>query len=159
MVDKHYKSEVYYKKVGRRYVPVAQYNEHIIDSFTEGAHLVVCKPGSMMRRYDIDPEHAPLIAAGIAAENAISKKIMELSQIQTVKTPLTVKQKEAWDNLRNELGQDGYLLQWPSARECATEAVAALRKEAEELLKYQSVRKAYDHFILMCKLTKEENNV
>ena len=37
-----------YKKVGRRYKPVAEHEEW--DSYPVGAHLVVCSPGSTLRR-------------------------------------------------------------------------------------------------------------
>lgn len=36
-----------YKKVGRRYKPVAEHEEW--DSYPKGAHLVVCSPGSTLR--------------------------------------------------------------------------------------------------------------
>ena len=51
----------HYKKVGRRYQPVAEHEEW--DSFPEGAHLVICQPGSTMRRFSIDPDRAGLLAA------------------------------------------------------------------------------------------------
>ena len=50
-----------YKKVGRRYKPVAEHEEW--DSYPAGAHLVVCSPGSTLRRFDIDPDRAVLLAA------------------------------------------------------------------------------------------------
>jgi hypothetical protein len=31
-----------------------------------------------------------------------------------------------------------------------------MQEEADKLMQHESVRKAYDHFMLMCKLTKEE---
>ena len=50
-----------YKKVGRRYRPVAEHEEW--DSYPEGAHLVICHPGSTMCRFSIDPDRAGLLAA------------------------------------------------------------------------------------------------
>ena len=50
-----------YKKVGRRYRPVAEHEEW--DSYPAGAHLVVCSPGSTLRRFNIDPDRAGLLAA------------------------------------------------------------------------------------------------
>ena len=38
-----------YKKVGRRYRPVAEHEEW--DSYPAGAHLVICHPGSTMCRF------------------------------------------------------------------------------------------------------------
>ena len=41
-----------YKKVGKRYKPVAEHEDW--DSFPAGAHLVVCSPGSTRRRFSIE---------------------------------------------------------------------------------------------------------
>jgi hypothetical protein len=149
--------EVYYKKVGRRYVPVSEYDSNLMDSFSKGSHLVICYPGGTSRRFNVDPNYAALIAAGRVAEDAISKKIMEVTEIRRqqrheTKTPLTPSQKAAWENLVTEFGPDAKQLEWPSARECAENAVKAMQEEAFNLMENESVRKAYDHFQLMCKL-------
>jgi hypothetical protein len=43
-----------------------------------------------------------------------------------------------------------------SARDAAEAGVKAMQAEADKLMKHESVRKAYDHFMLMCKLTKQD---
>jgi hypothetical protein len=152
--------KIYYEKVGRRYVPVAEYDSNFQDSLTKGNHLVMCYPGGKSRRFNIDPDYAGLIAAGRVAENAISKKIMEATEIRRnsrMSKELTPGQRAAWDNLVKEFGDDAKQLEWPSAREAAEAAVNALQEEANVLYSNEAVRKAYDHFILMCKLTKEQN--
>jgi hypothetical protein len=152
--------KVYYEKQGRRYVPVAEYDNQLLDSFPKGNHLVMCYPGGSSRRFNIDPNYAAMIAAGRVAEDAISKKIMEATEIRRnsrIPKELTPSQRAAWDNLVKELGDDARQLEWPSAREAAEEAVKALQAEANVLYSNEAVRKAYDHFMLMCKLTKEQN--
>jgi hypothetical protein len=100
-----------------------------------------------------------MIAAGRVAEDAISKKIMEATDIRRQsknrETPLTPGQKAAWDTLVKEFGPDAKQLEWPSAREAAEDAVKAMIAEAEKLMQHESVRKAFDHFQLMCVLAKE----
>ena len=153
--------KIFYEKVGRRYKPVYEYDQTLIDSFSKGNHLVQVYPGGSSRRYDIEPAYAPMIAAGRVAEDAISKKVMEASEIRrNYKMPkkLTPRQRKAWDNLVKEFGDDARQLEWPSARECAEEAVKAMTLEAEKLLNNPSVKKAYDHFMLVCTLTKEHEN-
>lgn len=150
--------KLYYIKEGRKYVPVSEYDSDLLDSFPKGNHLVMCHPGGSSRRFNIDPNYAAMIAAGRIAEDVISKKIMEASEIRRnsrLPKELTPGQKAAWDKLIEEFGADARQLEWPSAREAAEEAVTALQKEANVLFSNESVRKAYDHFILMCKLTKE----
>lgn len=39
-------SETFYRKKGRRYIPVAEYDSELSHSFGEGHSLVYCKPGS-----------------------------------------------------------------------------------------------------------------
>jgi hypothetical protein len=102
-----------------------------------------------------------MIAAGRVAEDVISKRIMEATEIRrhsrNKETPLTPGQKKAWDKLVEEFGPDARQLEWPSARECAEEAVKAMTAEAEKLLENEAVRKAYEHFLLLCELTKDHN--
>jgi hypothetical protein len=42
-----------------------------------------------------------------------------------------------------------------SIHDCAEAGLKAMQDEAEKLLKNDGVRKAYDHFMLMCELAKE----
>ena len=151
------KKTIFYKKEGRRYVPVYEYDQTLMDSFSKGTHLVDVYPGGSSRRYNINPAYAPMIAAGRVAEDAISEVIRKATDLRMKPrtTPLTPKQKKAWDNLVKEFGEEARTLEWPSAREACEEAVKAMTAEAEKLLKYESVRKAYNHFLLMCELTKE----
>jgi hypothetical protein len=154
---------IFYIKKGRRYVPHSTYSNEFCNSFPKGTHLVQSYPGGTSRRFNIDPAYAPMIAAGRVAEDAISKKIMEATEIRRQQknrtTPLTPSQKAAWDNLVEEFGPDAKQLEWPSAREAAEEAVKAMVQEAERLLENPTVRKAYDHFMLVSALTKETANV
>ena len=153
---------IFYIKKGRRYIPHSSYSSEFCDSFPKGTHLVQSYPGGSSRRFNIDPAYAPMIAAGRVAEDVISKRIMDATEIRrntrNKETPLTPGQKAAWDKLVEEFGPDAKQLEWPSARECAEEAVKAMSAEAEKLLKHESVRKAYDHFLLMCELTKEPHD-
>ena len=149
---------VFYKKVRRRYVPVSSYDHEVMDSVNLGAHLVVKRKGSTLRKYDIDPAFAPMIAAGVYAEDAISNSIMQASALRcpSQTQPLTPGQRAAWGLLAKEFGCESFPLQWPSYRESAEAGVKALQEEAEKLLSNSSVRTAYEHFMLMCKLTYQD---
>lgn len=151
--------EIFYKKVGRRYIPVSEYDNELLDSFPKGSHLVDVYPGGSSRRFNINPAYAPMIAAGRVAEDTISKALMRASDLRPKRAPITEGQRRAWDNLVKEFGEEARCLEWPSAREACMEAVNAMQLEADKLLQHKSVRKAYDHFLLMCELTKERENV
>ena len=149
--------KIYYEKKGRRYVPVAEYDNDFLDSFPKGNHLVMSYPGGTSRRFNIDPALAPMIAAGRYAEDAICKAISKASELRPERTPITPKQKAAWENLAKAFGSDLCTLRGASIHDCAEAGVKAMQEEAMRLLEHESVRKAYDHFMLMCKLVKDQN--
>lgn len=150
--------KIFYEKVGRRYKPVYEYDQTLMDSMPKGAHLVCVYPGGRSTRYRVDIAYAPMIAAGRVAEDKISEVIRKATDLRPRNKPITKKQKEAWDNLVKEFGEDAHMLEWPSAREACEVAVKAMQDEAEKLLSNPSVKKAYEHFLLVCELTKEETN-
>lgn len=149
---------IFYKKEGRKYVPVHEYDQTLMDSFPKGSHLVICYPGGSSRRFNIDPAYAPMIAAGRVAEDRISEVIMKATELRRnykMAKEMTPGQRAAWEKLIEEFGEDARSLEWPSAREACEEAVKAMAKEAEALLENPSVRKAYERFLMVAELTKE----
>lgn len=148
---------IFYKKVGRKYVPVSEYDNEYLDSFPKGTHLVQVYPGGSSRRFNIDPNYAAMIAAGRVAEDAISQAIMRASDLRPSRAPLTQEQKDAWEHLVEVFGPEARTLEWPSAREAAEQAVKAMTVEAEKLLTDPNVRKAYERFLFVCELTKTVN--
>ena len=150
-------TKIYYEKVGRKYVPVAEYNEQWLDSFTKGTHLVMVYPGGTSRRYNIDPNYAAMIAAGRVAEDAMSRAISKASELRPKQTPLTEGQRKAWRKLAKEFGDELATLHINSARDIAEAGLKALQEEADKLLTNPSVRKAYEKFLFVSELTKEHN--
>lgn len=154
----------FYKKVGRKYEPVSEYDSEFCDAIpVNTAVLTVHRSGCTSRRYDIDIAHAPLIAAGLYAEDVIASAIVKAGELRMQdkdrKRQLTDSQKTAWENLVKEFGDSAKQLEWPSAREAAEAGVRAMQVEAEKLLQNPSVRAAYDHFMFLCKLTAEGKDV
>ena len=150
--------KILYEKVGRRYKPVAEYDSVVMDSFPKGNHLVMCYPGGSSRRFNIDANYAAMIAAGRVAEDAISQALVHASEMRPHNKPITEKQRKAWENLAKAFGDDRYYVEIPSAREIAEAGVKAMQVEADKLMENESVRKAYDHFMLMCKLVKDNRD-
>lgn len=150
--------KIYYEKVGRRYKPVSEYDSTLLDALPKGTHMIMVYPGGQSTRYNIDPNYAAMIAAGRIAEDVISRRISDATEIRrntrNKETPLTTGQRAAWDKLVEEFGPDAKQLEWPSARECAEEAVKAMQAEADKLMQNESVRDAYEQFQLVCKLSK-----
>jgi len=148
---------LFYKKVGRKYVPVQEYDSEFLDAFPKGTHLVMCYPGGQSRRFNIEPNYAAMIAAGRVAEDAMSQAVVKASEMRPRRTPITEKQRKAWDNLAKAFGDEVYYIELPSAREIAEEGLKAMQLEADKLLSNPAVKKAYDNFMLMCELTKDQN--
>ena len=148
--------KIYYEKIGRKYVPVYEYDQTLMDAFPKGTHLIQCYPGGRSTRYNVDPNYAAMIAAGRVAEDKISEAIRKASDLRTKSKPLTPGQQAAWENLVKEFGEEARMLEWPSAREACEQAVKVMQDEADKLMTNPAVRKAYDKFIMLCELTREQ---
>jgi hypothetical protein len=148
---------IFYKKVGRRYEPVYEYDQTLMDAFPKGTHIVMCYPGGQSRRYNVDPNYAAMIAAGRVAEDAISKVIMDASALRVPEKhqPLTPEQKAAWEHLASTFGQERFALEWCSYREAAEAGVKAMQEEAEKLMTNPVIRKSFERFVMLCELVRE----
>lgn len=150
--------KIFYEKVGRRYKPVSEYDSDLLGAMPKGTHIVMCYPGGKSTRFNIDPALAPMIAAGRYAENAIASKIVDSSAWKPAKPPVTAEQRDAWDHMCKAFGDEMFSVQWGSARDIAEAGVIAMQEEAQKIMLSPAVQKAYDHFMLMCKLAKENDN-
>jgi hypothetical protein len=148
---------IFYIKRGRRYIPHSTYSSEFCDSFPKGTHLVQSYPGGSMRRFNIDPAYAPMIAAGRVAEDKISEVLMKANELRPQTTPITPAAQRAWQKLKKELGNDAMLTRG-STREASEAAVKAMMEEADKLLANPTVRKAYEKFLFLAELTKEHYN-
>ena len=151
--------KVYYEKIGRRYVPVAEYDSDLLDSFHKGSHLVCVYPGGQSRRYNVEPNYAALIAAGRVAEDAMCQAISKASEMRPQRTPLTEGQRKAWRKLAKEFGDELATLSLGCARDIAEAGIKAQMAEADKLLTNPSVRRAYEQFLIVAELSKEHSNV
>jgi hypothetical protein len=149
--------KVYYEKRGRKYYPVAEYDSDYMDSFPKGNHLVMCYPGGTSRRFNVEPNYAAMIAAGRVAEDAICRAISKAAELRPKNTPITEAQKKAWDKLAKEMGDELCTLYGLSIHDCAEAGVKAMMEEAHKLMMNPSVKNAYEHFVLVCELTKEQH--
>lgn len=151
--------KIYYEKIGRRYLPVREYDSDFMDSFPEGTHMIVCHPSGKSYRYNIDPAYAPMIAAGHVCEDIISAAIVKAHESRPYQNQiLTPEQLAAWNNLASVMGDRWRYIELPSAREVTEAAIKTMADEAIKLLNNPSVKTAYEHFMFIAALTKDHQN-
>lgn len=150
-------TEVFYKKVGRKYVAISEYDHSVMDSFPYGAHLVLVRKGVTSRKYNVDPAFAPLIAAGAYARDVLADKIVKAGELRPAKT-LSDEQRLLWDQLAASLSDDEkFYVTYGSAYDMSESVINALVEESNKLLENPSVKQAYEHFMLMAKLAIDHN--
>jgi hypothetical protein len=148
--------KIFYEKKGRRYVPIMEYDNELLDAFPKGTHIVMSYPGGQSRRFNIDPNYAAMIAAGRVAEDEICRAMNKATELRPARMPLTERQQRAWKELAESFGEELCTLHGTSTRDIAEAGINAMQIEADKLMKNESVRKAYEHFQLMCNLSKEK---
>lgn len=151
--------KIYYVKEGRRYVPVAEYDNDLLDSFPKGNHLVMCYPGGQSRRFNIDPNYAALIAAARVAQEPMHRAISDAAKMkndQWNNVVLTNEQHAAWEHFKEVMGERGNYVYYHSVHDIAEAGLNALEAEAAKLMESEAVKNAYEQFLMVCELTKQQ---
>lgn len=151
--------KIFYEKVGRKYVPVSEYDSDLLDSFSKGNHLVMSYPGGKSTAFNIDPNYAALIAAGRVAREPMHQAINEAAKMKSDQwnnVCLNNEQFEAWNRFVEVMGERGRYVYYNSVHDIAEAGIKALEEEAANLMKHESVKNAYEQFQLVCQLTKEK---
>jgi len=146
----------FYKKVGRKYVAVSEYDSELREAYQKGSHLVTIEPGSTYTLYNIDPNYAALIAASITAKNKMVEALMTASGLKVKQKTLTHEQAQAYINFKKSMGDNFYSLYTDSAGNIVDAGLEVLYQEANKLLDNPSVKNAYEQFLMVAKLTKDE---
>jgi len=149
--------KTFYEKVGRRYVPVREYDSELHNAYPRGTHVTVVTPGVSSTRYNIDPDYAALIAASMVAYDHICKVIVDHSRLKPTKEPITREQKELWDQLSQSLDISVLPLYRASVAESVRVGTDAMIREADKLMQHDAVRQAYEHFITIAKLCSNQS--
>jgi hypothetical protein len=151
-------TKIFYERVGRRYRPVLEYDDEVMAAFPQGDHLVSVRQGMTSRRYRIDPTLAPMIAAGLYAQDAMVEAMSQAAELRPTRQPITVEQQQAWQALAQAFGEELTTLQGSSAHDIVAAGVAAMQAKAERLMTTPAVRQAYEQFLLVCELARRPDN-
>ena len=122
--------ETFYRKVGHRYKPVLEYDSNMLDAFPAGAHLVVCEPGCKSTFYNVEPDHASLLAAFHAHRDDLGKVLRKASELRMQRKITTPKEREAWKAWVSIMGDKVMVLESPAAYEILNALEASLVKFA-----------------------------
>lgn len=155
------KSTGIYKRVGRRYVEIGEYDPEYTDHVPNGVTMIVKRPGSQSTRYNVDPDIVPLLAASVYCEDEISQAIYRAGELRPYNRSITPEQRAAFDAFLATMPEDDsnrFMMTVGSAREAAEAGTRALVEEARGLLANDSICAAYEHFMLLCKLSQEHKN-
>lgn len=144
----------FYRRQGRKYVPVTYYDSDLDNSWHEGVHLVIVEPNTTIRRFNIDPDFATTIAAASYARDAMASAVFEASKFRSAEEPLTQEQLDAWYQMEKVMGSRLHTLTSVSAYDVVDAGIEAMTKRAQHLLENPAVKRAWDNFMMVCQLTK-----
>ena len=148
----------FYKRVGRRYVPVSEYDSELMDALPPGEHLISVRPGSESRRHHIDPALAPMIAAGLYAEDAMSRAIYNAMELRPQPVTMTPRQLELMEELTRSMNRQDARWVRNCAQDAARSGVQALQQEAQRRMSHPAVREAYEQFLMVAKLCEKQKS-
>jgi len=94
-------SEILYRKIGRRYVPVSVTHD---PGWTPGSHLVVVCRELRVTQHQIEPAFAEVEAAMAVAEKSMVDAMRAANVVTPAKTGWTKKQREGWEAFRKVAG-------------------------------------------------------
>ena len=122
-------STTYYVKRGRRYVPVAQYDDGLMSALPEGSHLVTVTPGCRSTVQCIYPANAAVAAVLERHRSDLCRILLKASEMKPRHTALTPEQAEAWGRLKGAFGEDMATLHVDSANDIISMFYSAIRKD------------------------------
>ena len=146
---------VYYKKEGRKFVPVCYY-DNCMDSITEGATLIVKQKNLTMRKSNVDVAFAPALAAAMAIKESLSTVLVRSSEARPHRGALSAEQLADWQSFISKYGDDFRYIEYPSAYESVESAVAFLAEQVAVAHKNSAVEEAWNHYKLLVALTLEK---
>ena len=149
---------IFYKKIGRRYVPANVYSHEFSKAMPVGTTLTAVSTDGSSRIFNVDPEFAPLAAAALHSRQSIVSAVMKASEARPTNQALTEEQHEAWDNFIKVMGDSGRYIQFPSAMEVCDALTEKLKSETIKMLSVPAVKEAYEHFLFLYKMTKESQD-
>jgi hypothetical protein len=148
----------FYVRRGRRYYPVSQWDPELDRAMPPGDHLVSVRTNAESRRYRIEPALAPMIAAGLVAEEAMSRAIYNAMELRPESPGFTARQRELMAELTASMNRSDIRWLRSSAKDAAQAGVQAMQEEAQRILEHPAARRAYEDFLVVAELTRKDKD-
>jgi hypothetical protein len=118
----HYNhKDVLYVKRGRRYHPIN--DPYAFDGLGEGHWAVHVQPSCSSIRRNIEPDYESVCAVLKEYQDEIVKHLLVAMEMRPQRTPISDKEKFAWDQFKSTMGEDmPKLFEYASVQECAEKA-------------------------------------
>jgi hypothetical protein len=126
-------STVFYKKVGRRYIPVSEYSDELFDSLPYGVTMVHIKPNGQSWSYQVDPDFEAVDAALEIMKDDMVNIFVELMELKPKPSPFTDRQRELWNELKGSFNEQDF---W-CIRESMYDMARGLQKKIKDKIKEQ----------------------
>jgi len=140
------------------YVPYAEYDSDIRDSFREGNYLIQCMPGTKLTRKIVDTDYVSALAAiNIFKEELVSLMVRNASMQLSVKHELSEEQRQAWEAFEETMVDTEFQLYRDSIYQCVERATEFLLKKSKLLIGAPNVQEAYEEFMTFLKLVQDES--
>lgn len=103
---KEHKTETLYRKVGRKYIPVAARWYEDGDQMAVGTFRLTYayKDGGRRYEYDVTPDTAGAVAALMIARQAMEGAIHDAAKMRPISRPYTLREKELIAQFRMDMG-------------------------------------------------------
>ena len=120
-------SDILYRKVGKRYVPINDPNAY--HGLDEGYWLVKVAPGCTSIRQCVYPDRAEIQAAAHKKQDKLMDIIRKAGEARPTKTKLTKSEREDWETFIAKHGKSFNMLAYPSLHDVAEQIVEELLKK------------------------------
>jgi hypothetical protein len=116
--------ETLYRKVGRRYVAVAEHDPAFYDGVAYGTHMVTVKHGQRTTWFNVEPDNAAVLAVLCEHEGVLLDALRKATDARVARCVPTEKEQKAYAAWKAVMGDESMAL----TRQSAADVLRALRE-------------------------------
>ena len=120
-------SDILYRKVGKRYIPVNDPNAY--QGLSEGYWLIKVSPGCTSIRQSVYPDRAEIQAAAHSKQEKLIEIVRKAGEARPQKIKLTEEEHKDWKAFIKKHGKSFNMLCYPSLHEVTEQIIEELLKK------------------------------